>query len=361
MFPKPKATAKLFKKNWIEAQNPVFNNIFLSRRKDGFYIINTRNMSIRKINNTNGNELAYGKFSSNGLYVIVIEKDKDIAAFNVKTLELIKSFSLTLKIDYGTQSVNVSNIDYSIIIDCVLYNEYLICKIEYIMEPYSRYDYGPQLLNIGTEVYNIITGKLVTNNFNLELDKLYITNNNIICSINDNPTQLFKLTPQLSISHLSNYEFKQEMRTYIFEQNIITFDIIKGEGLSYTLNSVISNLEDVIINPINFKFESYDEPVIDNIKYFPKQNFFIVILRLHHSFNVLLFDKELKRCLFNFKVNMYNKFYILDDLSILFDFHNTVYKLDTPFNKISYLKSVTQNSNNYYLPDELLNRIMHFI
>ena len=349
MYPTPVATAKLFKKCWIYSQNPVYTNIFLCRKKNGFYCINIKNMSIRKINNTNfscsNKEYANTMFSSNGLYFVIIITHPNyttINAFNTNTLELIKSFNLTLILKnqyYGISFINIHNIDFSEITDCVLYNEYLICKVKYMSEPYLRHDYEPRIESSGTEVYNIITGKLVANNFNLELDKLYITNKNIVCSTYDNPTHLCKLTPQLNITKLSNYEFKQNMRTYIFEQNIISFDFVKCDGV-YKLYSLVINSDEVCKTLVNCEFNSNYEPVIYNIKYVEKHNLFIVIVYLHNSFKVLLFDKAVKRCLFDFKVNLENKFYILDDWRIIFDFHNTVYTLDTPLNKLAFVKSL---------------------
>jgi hypothetical protein len=303
-------------------------------------------------------------FSSNGLYfVIIITNPKNnyttINAFNTNTLQLIKSFNLTLILDYGITSINIHNIDFSEITDCVLYNEYLICKVEYMSDPYLRNEYEPQIEYSGIEVYNIITGRLVANNFNLKLDKLYITNKNLVCSTYDNPTQLCKLTPQLNITKLSNYEFKQNMRTYIFEQNIISFDFVKCDGV-YKLYSLVINSDEVHKTLIKFEFNTEYEPVIYNIKYVKKHNLFIVIVSLHNSFKVLLFDKDVKRCLVNFKVNLETKFYILDDWSIIFDFHNTVYTLDTPLNKLAILKNLIKRFDCYYLPDELIDRLIYF-
>lgn len=357
MYPISLAT-KLFKKCKIYAQNPIYTELFLVKKKNNFYCINTKNMSIRKINGITYIEYPNVMFSSNGLFFVIIDNCRTINVFNSKTLQLINSFELSSKLNIGTLSSSIYNdIDTSEIEECVLYNEYLICKIDYMREAYLKYEYGLQRLHSGTEVYNIITGNLVTNNFNLKLSKLYITNNNVICSIN-NKEHLCKLTPQLDIIELSNYNFKTNMRTHISEENIISFDFVKDND-KYKLCSLVIFSDDVKRNLIDFEMNSYYQPIVHNIKYIPEHNLFMVVVYFYNSFKILLLDKDVKRCIFDFNINIENKFYILDNYSIVYDYNDHIYKIETPFNKISHLKSITKQFNNYYLPDELLEKILY--
>ncbi len=352
---------KLFKKCSIVANNPVQKELFLVLKKMVLYCINIKNKSIKKINTPVSMYDADVMFSSNGLFFIIIDFKKKIFVFNTKTFELINSFELSSSI-YSESSITNLEIEFSEINECILYNEFLVCRVDYMRHAYLKHEYGPLHLHTGTEVYNIITSELITYNIHLVINGLHI-NNNIQCYIEDKPNEIYQITPQLDITKLSYNEdyIKQSKSIYSFEKDFISFSFFMDKNYEYKLYSTIAGVDTIIKTPINLNFKLNFSFGLFNVVHIPNYNCFMVGMTSNYDcIRILVFNRTFTKCLFYFDIKFYTKFYISDNYKIVQSYKSNVIVTETPFTKLLYLTEILEQYNKYYLPSELIDRLIYF-
>ncbi len=361
-------TTKLFKKCTIIANNPVHRELFLVRKRVYLYCINIKNKSIMKVDFQELMYEAQVRYSSNGDYFVIVHLT-EINVFNSKTLAFIRTF-LLINPAMGISNIintegttididTLNNIDDIRIEQFVLYNEYLVCIVNYMSEPYRRHHYDYDLINIGVEVYNIMTGELVTNNFNLPLTKIYLTNNSIHCCIFDNPFKIYQLTPQLDLTELPSDCFINILNyKYHFNNDIIGF--LFDNDNENCLHSYIINFDNStrLFTHTRIQLDFNPKSILYNMIYTPDNNFFLVGLSMYKFTRILVFNSSISKCLFYVDIPSVKYFYVLDDYRIVYGYEGSVYIIETHLTKTLHTQKLTLKSREYYLPDELWNKIL---
>ena len=288
--------------------------------------------------------------------------------FNAKTLAFIRTFcsinpaNLSNSINTEGTTIDIdtiNNIDDIRIVQFVLYNEYLICIVDYMSTPYKRHHYGSELINIGVEVYNITTGKLVANNFNLPLTKIYLTNDSIHCCIFDKPFKIYQITPQLDLTELPSDSFIDVLNyKYHFNNDIIGF--LSNKAHKNCLHSYRISFDKSTPMRIHTCIELDFNPnsIFYNMIYTPDNNFFLVGLSMYKFTRILVFNSSISKCLFYVDIPSVKYFYVLDDYRIVYGYEGSVHIIETHLTKTLYAQQISLKSREYYLPDELWNRIL---
>ncbi len=359
----------LFKKCRILSQNPVYKELFLVLKKKGFYCINVKNKSIKKVPFYMQYDMFPISFSSNGEHFIIIVNttyNNNIYVFDSKTLYQVNSFGLSDKINMYGSVVSYNDIDMTHIDFYVVYNEYLVCNVEYSREPYRRHEYSPELLDTGIEVYNIITGELVANSFTIKCGKLYITDNILYCIMCNKTKDHYGLTPHLELTCLVHYPELprpfQHSPKYYFGSDSVYFSV-KTENNENKLYSCYQNNKGITTTAhinLNFKFPS-NNIIIENMIHVPRYNCFMVgTLYYHFSIRILVLNNDMNKCLFHFDINASRSFFVLDDGKIIYDLNDRIYSIETPLNTLEYFKTSLERHTEYFLPDELIDRLIYF-
>ncbi len=341
---------KIFKKCSILVNNPVCKELFLVIKKMTLYCVNIKNKSIRKVKSPLLMYDAEVKYSSDGKYFVIIEYCKDIYVFNSNTLELVRSFYLKLRND------NNNHIESSEISQFIIYNEFLICIVNYIIEDYTTYeDFGQDIFKEGIEVYNITTGELVTNKMNISICRLQIINNNIYCSINEQPYKIYQLTLELDLLELS-YIITNLCNYINMKNELISFSFIKNNNEYFLYKTITTDKIETVKIDLNFKLTC--EPTIYNMMYTPDNKYFLVGLKFNNFTRILYFNSSINTFLFSNDIKTNYSFYILDDYRIVYDKKGTIYTIDNPLIKMLHFTKACEQNSKYYLPDELRNKIL---
>ncbi len=348
------AITKLFKKCKIIDNNPIFRDCFLVFKKKGLYCINIENKSIRKVMTHICIYDVEIKYSSDGKYFIIINNSDTIYVYDANSLDLIQTFIITNNIEGPPE--DVYNIDLSKIEKFVVYNEFLICSINYMREAYRRYEEGYININNGIEVYNIITGNLVKNVFNITVNNLILTENKIYCKIEDNPDILYQLTPELELTQMFN-NINRTKSTFFFNKDIISFSFVNNNDESFLYISIGTN-NSINKTKINLNFKLPSASRIYHIIYTPNYNYLLVGLRMNDFTRVLFFSGNNYKYLFYIDIDTLNKFYILDDYRIVYNSKSNVIVLESPLTKVSHAIKECHLESNYFLPDELWNKVI---
>ncbi len=358
-------STKIFGKCRIITQNPVYKELFLVLKKTGFYVINLLNKSIKKVPFDISYDMEPIEFSSNGNYFVIIKTDcpNQICVFDSKTLKEINSFHLSTNINYSGFNDSDHEIELKEIDFFVVYNEYLICNVNYLRYPYLRDEYGPELLDTGMEVYNIITGELVANDFRIKCSKLYIisgTIDTIHCTTNNKENYI--LTPHLELKKL-DYPELNKSSLYYFGQDIIYFSIIP-EKHDIKLYSTVIRLDKITKTQININFRLTMRHCIFNVIYVPKYKCFMVGLLYGQNMRILVLNNNATEFICYFDINTNKKYYFLDDDCIIYTqysmYNHNIYSTYTPFKTIEHFKTAIHENNEYFLPDELIDRLIYF-
>jgi hypothetical protein len=347
---------KLFTRCTICANNPVNRDVFLVVKKKTLYCINVKNKSIRKVYSPVSIDYydSLVKYSSNGEYFVICDSEKDIYVFNSISLELIRSFRVSLSsINTEGSTVNIHDIDKTTINDFVIYNEFIICIVNYLQEPYLRHDYFDTILNTGVEVYNILTGELVTNNFNLWIVYLHIINDTILCCVDDKTSQMYQLTPQLELTLLPYQVDIGRVLTnkFHFNGDMLSFSYVLDSGKHF-LQSLVLSFNNVKTTRIELDFDVSTKNHIYNITSSPDGKFLLIGMDVNTFTRVLVFNSSLSKCLFYVDIPASKKFYILDDYRIVYEAKGSVHVFDSPLTKTLFAQKISQNTV-YSLPDEL--------
>ncbi len=350
MTAKTMLVTKLFKKCIIYANNPIFREFFLVYKRKGLYCINIKNKSIRKVNTNVFMYDADIKYSSDGKYFVIVNNKETFHVFDANNLELINIFHIAQTIDAPAK--DVYDIDLTILEDFVVYNEYLICNIGYMREPYRRYDEGPEFICSGIEIYNIITGNLVKNIFNISINNLNITQNYVYCQIENRPNVLYQLTPQFELTELSNNITRKD-RVCFFNKNFIKFSIVKNND-EYFLYLSLNTRTQI---DLNFKLSS--DSRISNILYTSDNKYLLVVLKMYDITRVLFFNANNKYLFYiDIDIEQKNNFYILDDYRIVYNYKSIIRAIETPISKVLYAIKACSPKSKYFLPIELWNKVL---
>ena len=359
-------STKLFKKCSIITNNPVYKELFLIFKKMNLYCINIKNKSIKKVKTLIELYDTEIKYSSNGEYFIIAEIyeiNNKFFVYNSHTLELMNEFKLSSK------SVNIDTLYSehfdSNISDILVYNEFLICNIKYEIDPYISDEPLPVTSYNGIEVYNILTGKLVTNRINLNISILGVTNTgDIYCSLNSNPRELLNITPDLTITKLPY------SRHVLLKSNLLTRFIFNNTLilLSTNTDSIITTTvltqDKTITTSIHLGFRIPHIHIIYKFIHSPDNKYLFLCM---HSYainytRIIVLNNSASKCLFWFDIKScftFTNISIVNDYRVICEYSNSVYSIDSPLTKILYTLKIIEDKPMFYLPNELWDKIIH--
>ena len=175
----------------------------------------------------------------------------------------------------------------------------------------------------------------------------------------------YRLTPHLELTRLVDYpELPRPLQhspKYYFGSDIVYFSV-NTENNENKLYSCCQNNKGITTAHINlnFKFPS-NNIIIYNMIHVPRYNCFMVgTLYYHFTIRILVLNKDMNKCLFHFDINASRSFFVLDDGKIIYDLNNNIFSMETPFNTLENFKTAIKRNRVYYLPDELINRLIYF-